>query len=198
MSSASQRQSFRPSVEALEDRCVMASFTFLGPTAGPGELMAARRMAGKEPVYFFAVDFQGPSTSSNAAAVWDVAGKEPGGALTGNPVPLHTGKNHHLLIGWYSPDEPGGGGWLAADFAGVSYKNVDTGGVLNPGNRLEAHTFSTWYTNGGHRGVHKQGFITQTWEANGNRYQITMTIAPQEGGRIQAYFTPPALIGGAG
>jgi hypothetical protein len=146
------------------------------------------------------MDFQGSSTPSNANAVWSAAWHEvvaQNSSLFGNPPPDHTNKNHHLLIGWDNPDE-GVGGWLAADYAGTFKKLVNTGGVFNEGTRIELHTFSTWYTNAGHRGVKQEGFITQTWTTNNDSYQIALTIVPQAGGTIQASFAPLQLVGGIG
>jgi hypothetical protein len=131
MSHTAQRPRFQPRVEALDGRCLPAplSFRFLGDMT-PGSWSA-----GTERVYFFAVEFRGTLTRSNARQAWlqglRSAEKHDLALQTTDPVPDRTTSSRHFLIGWDKLDEHRGG-WIAADYAGKFDQIVNTGGFFNP------------------------------------------------------------------
>jgi hypothetical protein len=185
MSHESQRHSFRPCVEQLEERFVMSAYRYLEPYSH------GYWPAGGDHLYFFAVEFHGSLTSANAWRIWVEAATQFENAnlsLNANAIqPERTSKNNHLLIGWGDSDNVQFGGWIAADFGGAGSKLVRTGGFTG-GYRAEGHTTSNWIANDGTGtfGKNKEGWVTKYFVVNG--YHLSIAIVPTASGDIQSYF----------
>jgi hypothetical protein len=183
-----QHASFRPSIEALEDRDLLAA---TGVNFLPGHTHG-HWWAGNQPVYIFAVEYEGRLNYTDAHDAWiqaDRMAKNQNLSL-GNPgVPIRhrTVPNTHLLFGWLN-SKTKKGGWVAADFMRAYQHLVNTGGWLNPGTRTEWHTLTSWVSNQG-AATNVEGWQSQSWKTRG--YTITVNFAGDTNGDVDAYWTTP-------
>ena len=180
------RATFRPSLEALEERAVPT--TWLGNYTASGMFYPA----GNQRVDFFVAEVQGSFTYANAEQAWQtgahIADNYVQTLKTNGTVADHTSSQHFLLIGWENVDTHMGG-WLAARNDG-NYAQIDKSGPWwNPTYSTSYHASMDWMSNDGQSGHVLTGWFTMNYKTNNS--DLSLTVGANPNGDIDATFTPP-------